>query len=124
VRIGDYRYESGYQAMKQLLELDDPPTAVFCASDEMAVGAVHAVQDKGLRVPDDIEVIGYDDIPLASMMRPKLTTVAQPMYDLGAVAMRLLTKFMNHEPIEEQRVVLLHHLVERESTKPRETTEE
>lgn len=124
VRIGDYRYDSGYEAMKQLLELEDPPTAVFCASDEMAVGAIHAIEDKGLGVPDDIEVIGYDNVPLASMMRPKLTTVAQPMYDLGAVAMRLLTKFMNHEPIEEQRVVLLHQLIERESTRPRETKED
>jgi len=124
VRIGDYRYDSGYTAMKQLLELDDPPTAVFCASDEMAVGAIHAIQDKGLRVPDDVEVIGYDDVPLASMMRPKLTTVAQPMYDLGAVAMRLLTKFMNHEPIEEQRVTLLHQLIQRDSTKPREAKED
>ncbi|OUM88823.1 MAG: catabolite control protein A [Bacillus thermozeamaize] len=119
VRIGDYRYDSGFAAMQELLAIPEPPTAVFCVSDEMAVGAIHAIQEHGLRVPEDIEVIGYDNIPLASMVRPKLTTIGQPMYDLGAVAMRLLTKFMNHEPVEEQRVVLLHQWIERDSTRTR-----
>lgn len=120
----DYRYESGYKCMQQLLELEQPPTAVLCVNDELAVGAIHAIQDSGRQVPDDIEVIGYDNIPLASMVRPLLTTVGQPMYDLGAVAMRLLTKYMNNEPVEEHQVVLLHQWIERKSTRSRARAEE
>ncbi|TCS81302.1 catabolite control protein A [Tepidibacillus fermentans] len=117
VRVGNYRYESGMEAMKFFLELSDRPTAVFATSDEMAVGAIHAIQDKGLTVPDDIEVRGFDNIPISSMVRPLLSTVSQPQYDIGAVAMRFLTKHMNEEPITEQNVILEHELINRSSTK-------
>lgn len=117
IRVGDYRYESGMEAMKYFLSLDEKPTAVFSVSDEMAVGAIHEIQDQGLKVPDDIEVRGFDNIPISSMVRPLLSTVAQPQYDIGAVAMRFLTKYMNHEHISDQVVVLQHQLVNRKSTK-------
>lgn len=89
VRIGNYRYESGVEAMKYFLGLKKKPTAIFAATDEMAIGAIHSIQDEGLKVPDDFSIISVDNIRMASMVRPLLTTVAQPMYDLGAVAMRL-----------------------------------
>jgi LacI family transcriptional regulator len=115
VRIGNYRYESGVDAMKYFLELSKRPTAVFAATDEMAIGAIHAIQDAGLKVPEDISVISVDNIRMASMVRPQLTTVAQPMYDIGAVSMRLLTKLMKKETVEQSRVILPHEIIQRQS---------
>lgn len=115
VRIGNYRYESGAEAMKYFINLDERPTAVFSATDEMAIGAIHSIQDSGLKVPEDISVISVDNSRMASMVRPLLTTVAQPMYDIGAVSMRLLTKLMKKENVEESKVVLPHEIIERQS---------
>ncbi|ASA21014.1 catabolite control protein A [Paenibacillus donghaensis] len=111
VRIGNYRYESGVEAMKYFLGLKHKPTAIFAATDEMAIGAIHSIQDEGLKVPDDFSIISVDNIRMASMVRPLLTTVAQPMYDLGAVAMRLLTKLMKKETVENPRVILPHETI-------------
>lgn len=115
VRVGNYRYESGHEMMKYFLGLSDRPTAIFAATDEMAIGAIHAVQDEGLKVPEQISVISVDNIRMASMVRPQLTTVAQPMYDIGAVSMRLLTKLMNKENVEMSKVVLPHEVIQRKS---------
>lgn len=115
VRIGNYRYESGYDVMKYFLQLSDRPSSIFAATDEMAIGAIHAIQDEGLRVPEDISVISVDNIRMASMVRPLLTTVAQPMYDIGAVSMRLLTKLMNKENVEMSKVLLSHEIIKRKS---------
>ncbi|MBS3681995.1 catabolite control protein A [Ornithinibacillus massiliensis] len=114
---GDYTYESGIKAVEQFMSLSQKPTAVFAASDAIALGAIHGAQDLGYRVPEDLEVFGFDNTKLANMVRPTLSTVVQPMYDIGAVAMRLLTKYMNKEEVEEKKVVLPHRLVERNSTK-------
>lgn len=123
VRVGNYRYESGLELTKYFLELEQRPTAIFAAKDEMAIGAIHTLQDSGLKVPEDISVISVDNIRMASMVRPQLTTVAQPMYDIGAVAMRLLTKLMNKEtkdPSElTQQVVLPHEVIYRNSVASR-----
>ncbi|AJY76426.1 catabolite control protein A [Paenibacillus beijingensis] len=115
VRIGNYRYESGVEAMKHFLDRSDKPTAVFSATDEMAIGTIHAIQDEGLKVPDDISVISVDNSRMASMVRPQLSAVAQPMYDIGAVSMRLLTKLMKKENVELSKVVLPHEVVARQS---------
>ncbi|MFC2948676.1 catabolite control protein A [Virgibacillus sediminis] len=117
VMPGDYSYDFGREAVQQLLAKSDKPSAVFVASDEMALGAIHGAQDKGYRVPEDLEVVGFDNTRLATMVRPTLSTVVQPMYDIGAVAMRLLTKYMNKEEVEEKKVVLPHRIEERNSTK-------
>ncbi|MFD1362284.1 catabolite control protein A [Lentibacillus salinarum] len=114
---GDYSYDSGLEAVDQLLAMEETPTAVFVASDEMALGVIHRLQDNGYQVPDDFEVFGFDNTRLATMVRPTLSTIVQPMYDIGAVAMRLLTKYMNKEEVEEKKVVLPHRIVERASTK-------
>lgn len=114
---GDYSYDSGIEAYEKIAELEEKPTAVFAGTDEMALGIIHGAQDHGVHVPEQLEVIGFDNTRLATMVRPRLTTVVQPMYDIGAVAMRLLTKYMNKERVENHIVVLPHRIEYRESTK-------
>ncbi|NEU29970.1 catabolite control protein A [bacterium LRH843] len=117
VVICDYTYDSGIEGMNTFLELEEKPTAIFASTDEMALGVIHAAQDKGFQVPDDFEVIGFDNTRLAVMVRPTLSTVVQPIYDIGAVSMRLLTKFMNKEEVDDHIVVLPHRIEFRQSTK-------
>ena len=114
---GDYTYESGLEAVEKLLELEDRPTAVYVGSDEMAVGVIQGAKDHGFHIPDDFEVISSDNTKLAMMIRPQLTTVVQPLYDIGAVAMRLLTKLMNKEEVSDLQVILPHRLEMRNSTR-------
>ncbi|GAA0379935.1 catabolite control protein A [Bacillus horti] len=118
LQIGNYRYQSGLDATAQLLKLAERPTAILAMNDEMAVGAIHSCQDNGLEIPNDMEVIGFDSTRLCAMVRPTLTSVVQPMYDIGAVSMRLLTKYMNKEKVEEHKVILPHRIEQRQSTKP------
>ena len=87
---GDYLRGSGHRAMQQLFDLPDWPQAVFAANDQMAVDAIMAAQERGLRVPEDIAVVGFDDVPLASYVSPALTTVHQPIYELGWHAAKLV----------------------------------
>jgi LacI family transcriptional regulator len=115
---GDYTYDSGIEAFDKLLEAAERPTAILVGSDEMALGVVHGAEDKGFKIPDDFEVITSDNTRLSLMVRPQLTTVVQPLYDIGAVAMRLLTKMMNKEKISESTVVLPHRIEHRQSTRP------
>ncbi|MRG87727.1 catabolite control protein A [Salinibacillus xinjiangensis] len=114
---GDFTYQAGIDGFTKLANLERKPTAIFVASDEMALGVIHGAQDSGLTVPDDIEVFGFNNTRLATMIRPTLTTVVQPMYDIGAVSMRLLTKYMNKETVDEKNVILPHRLIDRDSTK-------
>lgn len=114
---GDYTYDSGIEAFEKLLEVENKPTAVFVGSDEMALGVIHGAEDKGYNIPEDFEVISSDNTRLALMVRPQLTSVVQPLYDIGAVAMRLLTKLMNKEKVSEQTVILPHRIEKRNSTK-------
>ncbi|GIN94029.1 catabolite control protein A [Siminovitchia terrae] len=114
---GEYTYESGLEGWKKLKELDDRPTAIVSGDDEMALGVMHGAQDDGLSVPNDIEVITSDNTKLALMVRPQLSSIVQPLYDIGAVSMRLLTKYMNKEKVQENVVVLPHRIELRGSTK-------
>ncbi len=114
---GDYTYDSGLDAWSKLSSLGQTPTAIFVGNDEMALGVVHGAQDNGVKIPTDVEIISFDNTRLALMVRPQLTSVVQPLYDIGAVAMRLLTKLMNKEKVEDVTVVLPHRLEMRESTK-------
>ena len=90
VRYGDFTEESGYAATREILDGCPPPTALLCANDRIALGAYAAVTDVGRRVPDDVSVVGFDDTPIARYVRPTLTTVAIPTYEMGRAAMRLL----------------------------------
>lgn len=89
--------KDGYENTQQLLQLPIPPTAIFLANDIMAVGAIKAIQQAGLRVPEDISVAGFDDIPLASYSNPPLTTVRQPAYEKGVAATRLLIQIIEKQ---------------------------
>ncbi|SFB17769.1 MULTISPECIES: catabolite control protein A [unclassified Bacillus (in: firmicutes)] len=114
---GDYTYDSGLEAFEKIAEIENRPTAIVVGSDEMALGVVHGAQDKGFNVPEDFEVISSDNTRLSLMVRPQLTTIVQPLYDIGAVAMRLLTKYMNKEKVSDNIVVLPHRIEHRNSTK-------
>jgi LacI family transcriptional regulator len=83
--------------MQSLLALKNPPTAVFAAGDEMAVGAMQAAMDTGLEIARDISIVGYDDIELASVVRPSLTTVSQDYLAIGEAAVKLLTQIIDNE---------------------------
>jgi DNA-binding LacI/PurR family transcriptional regulator len=115
VRCGDFREESGRLAMKQLLDLSEPPTAVFVASDLVAFGALVAIKEQGLRVPEDIALVGFDDVRLAHYVNPPLTTVRLPAYELGYGAATLLTKLVAGEQVEEREILLQTTLVVRQS---------
>lgn len=110
-------YDSGVEAWDTLSALDSPPTAFFAGSDEIAIGIIHGAQDNGKKVPEDIEVISFENSKLARMVRPQLTSVVFPLYDIGAVAMRLLTKIMNKEAVEDQSVIIPHRIEKRKSVK-------
>jgi LacI family transcriptional regulator len=87
---GNFRSEGGAEAMHRLLSLEQRPDAVFCMNDMTAVGAMSAVREAGLRVPDDVALVGFDDVPITTLLQPALTTMAMPMRELGAAAARLL----------------------------------
>jgi LacI family transcriptional regulator len=113
---GTYHYDSGYRGMQRLLELSERPTAVIAGNDMTAVGAIKALTDAGLRVPDDVSVVGYDDISLAAMMTPGLTTVAQPKYQMGASSVEVLMQRLVDLGAPPRKVVLQPRLVVRGST--------
>jgi LacI family transcriptional regulator len=115
IQQGDYGYKSGYDSIRELLDKNIVPTAVFAASDLMAIGASRAMLERGLRIPEDISIIGFDGVEAAEFFYPAITTMSQPRYEMGAEGMRLLTKLMNKEEIEEKNVLLEFELIERES---------
>jgi LacI family transcriptional regulator len=90
VRYGEFAEESGYALTSELLGTSSPPTALLCANDRIALGAYAAAADAGRRVPHDVSVVGFDDTPIARYVRPTLTTVAIPTYEIGSAAMELL----------------------------------
>lgn len=110
-------YEEGIRAFEELQSLKQPPTAYFAGNDEIAIGILQGAKDANLDVPGDIEIISFEDSKLTRMVRPQLTSIAMPLYDIGAVSMRLLTKYMNNEKVEEGTVILPYRLEERQSVK-------
>ena len=115
IKHGNTDYEGGYNSMKELLDDKIIPSAVFVTGDEAAVGAINAIFDAGYNVPQDISVVGFNDTKLAKIYRPKLTTVFQPLFDMGAVSIRALIKLINGEPVEEKKIELPYQIMERES---------
>ena len=116
VYFGDLKAADGYNGINVILE-NQEIDAVFCASDEIAMGAINALRDKGLSCPEDVDVMGFNDSYAASIFYPKITTVAQPMYDMGSVGMRMLIKIVNNKPLDEDQYTLQYYLVERDSVK-------
>jgi LacI family transcriptional regulator len=113
---GDFRYDSAYQASIQLLQMEDPPTAIFACNDLMAVAAMRAALELGQKVPDDLSVVGFDDVRLAAFANPPLTTIAQPKYEIGAVAATMLLARMRNHDRPAHRRVFETSLVIRKST--------
>ncbi|MCX4390784.1 LacI family DNA-binding transcriptional regulator [Micromonospora peucetia] len=118
VHPGDFYHASGFAAGTALLDLDEPPTAIFAASDQMAFGVYEAVRRRGLRIPDDVSVVGFDDLPEARWASPPLTTVRQPLVEMGRLAARTVLRLAQGEGIDSPRVELATHLVTRDSTAP------
>ena len=116
VRRGDYKQESGYQQMRALLSRTELPTAVLAANNVLAVGALVALREEGLRVPDDVAIVCFDDLPQASQIDPFLTVAAQPAYDFGATAVRLLLERLADPRRPPQTVVLPVRLIVRRSS--------
>lgn len=115
VETGDWAYEGGYRAMWRLIEAGPYFTAIFAENDNMAIGATRALHEAGRRIPDDVAIVGYDDIPAAAYCYPPLTTVRQPMQQVGQVATLLLIESINEPEAEPREVLLKTELVRRES---------
>ena len=116
----DFSQESGYHAMKQIIALPQPPTAVFAVNDILAIGALQAAQEARLNVPDTISIIGMDDIFAAATTYPPLTTIAKPKYDIGLTAATFLLERINGASVAEPRHILLPcTLIHRSSTTAR-----
>ena len=101
IQQGDWGVDSGYQATQALLALKERPTAIFAANDIMAMGVIYAIQDAGLRIPEDIALVGYDDREFAAWVRPSLTTIRMPSYEMGQAAARLLLEQLSGEELED-----------------------
>jgi LacI family transcriptional regulator len=118
LREGDFYHESGFAGGASLLDAGQPPTAIFASSDQMALGVHEAVRQRGLRVPDDVSVVGFDDLPEVRWSSPPLTTVRQPLSEMGQLAARTVLRLAAGERIESLRVELATDLVVRDSTAP------
>jgi DNA-binding LacI/PurR family transcriptional regulator len=112
---GNYDMESGYKAMEKLLSLKNPPTAVFCSNDDMAVGALNAVFAKGLTVPGDISVIGFDDIQSAQYTNPSLTTVKKPIEKISRLGAEKILAAVENQEINGEKTFVETELIVRKS---------
>lgn len=122
VAHADYTIESGLQEITRQLAAAEPPTAVFCFSDEIAVGALSACRARGVACPAELSIIGFDDVRYARFLDPPLTTVRQPMAEIGRTAVKLLLDILAGEPAPADPVTLPHELVVRASTGPARPT--
>jgi LacI family transcriptional regulator len=112
---GDFTRPGGAAAMRRIVALEERPTALFCANDLMAIGAIDTAREAGLRLPEDLALAGYDDIEAAAFLTPSLTTVLNPADELGATAGRMLLERMSGYRGPRREVVIPHRLVKRES---------
>lgn len=115
IRYGDFDPKSGYQQMQSLLEVSPPISAVFISSDVVAMGAISAIRKHGLRIPEDIAIVGYDDVPLACYLSPPLTTVHLPAADLGYQAVDALIRVIHRQSLEQHHLQLPTQLIIRDS---------
>ncbi len=112
---GTFFQPDGFAGASKMLDLPEPPTAIFASNDVMAMGVMDAVRERGLRVPEDVSVIGFDDIPQASLIRPTLTTINQPLEKMGRVAAQMLLDLLHQPEKKAERIELPTQLVVRES---------
>lgn len=116
IREGDFNVIDGFKHGRDLLRLDAPPTAVFAFNDAQALGVYQAAHEAGLRIPDDLSVVGFDDLPPAQWAIPALTTVHQPLSDMAAAATGMIVHLSQGEPLTQHRLMLTTELVIRAST--------
>jgi LacI family transcriptional regulator len=116
LRTGDFLSPTGYRETMALLDLPSPPTAIFVCADQMALGAYEALYERGMRVPDDMSIVGFDDLEEARWGIPPLTTVRQPLAEMSAMATRMLLTLISGEELDTPRVELDTPLVVRAST--------
>jgi LacI family transcriptional regulator len=114
----NFKFEGGEAAANRLLDLPQPPTAIFAFNDETAIGAMIAARARGLRIPEDMSIIGFDDTLPARLAVPPLTTIRQPLAELGRTAVSLLSRLVNNQRVEVLRVELHTKLILRASTGP------
>jgi LacI family transcriptional regulator len=112
----DFDFDPGAQAAAVLLELDPPPTAIFAFSDMIAIGAMRTARSRGIRIPDELSIVGFDDSAYATIVDPALTTVRQPLAEMGATAVDLLVRLMRHESVDTLHLEAFTRLVVRETT--------
>ena len=112
---GNWSEESGYAGFSHLVNLKDPPSAIFCSNDLMAIGAMRAAADMGVKIPETVSIVGYDDIRLASFVNPRLTTIHQPIDLVGKTAAELLLRLLSDQQDHPQQVTLQSELVVRKS---------
>jgi LacI family transcriptional regulator len=115
---GDFKSQSGHIGLKQLMQNSPPPTAIFACNDLMAIGALAASREIGPEIPKQLSLVGFDDIALASLVVPKLTTVAQPKRDLGETGAKLLLQQITEDKKQESVIILKPNLIKRDSTAP------
>jgi len=113
--LDSFDTESGYRDAIKLLEMDDKPEGIITASDVLAIEVVKASNLKGIKIPSELEVIGFDDIGLASIYNPSITTIAQPKYDMGAIALNMLVDLINKKELKKKNVLINPELIIRES---------
>lgn len=113
---GEYSFESGVEGAKKLLELENKPDAIFCSQDMIAAGVIEYLKENNITIPDDIMVAGFDNHEISEMIRPKITTIAQPFYEIGKESARALIAIIKDEDGTGKRIYLNHELYIREST--------
>jgi LacI family transcriptional regulator len=116
LRTGNYHYRDGLGGAAALLDQPQPPTAIFAGSDETAAGVIEAARSRGLRIPEDLSLVGFDDTQVAQFASPPLTTVRQPLQKMGAVALRTALQLAAGERLDSHHVELATELVVRRST--------
>jgi LacI family transcriptional regulator len=114
----DFEISGGREAAAKLLDLAEPPTAILAFNDNLAIGVIQAARARGVRVPEDLSVVGFDDVELATIVSPALTTVRQPLAEMGRTAVSLLTRLLENQRIETLHIELATRLVVRDSTAP------
>jgi LacI family transcriptional regulator len=115
---GNFEISGGLSAAEQLLDLPEPPTAIFAFNDNMAIGAMQAARARAVRVPEDLSIVGFDDLEEAGIVTPPLTTIRQPLAEMGRIAVSLLMRLLENQRLEALHVELGTRLVVRDSTAP------
>jgi LacI family transcriptional regulator len=117
MRVGDYKRAPSVEPARELLRLADPPTAIFAANDLSALGVMDAAHELGLRIPEDLSLVGFDNVPESALTTPPLTTINQPIQQMGSAAVDLLVHLMDGSGDRDTHVRLPTELVERGSTR-------